>query len=80
MEIEYSNEVRGKVFAYRFNAWEQMQIVEALKPVVKKFEKQIDKIRNHPKNEGQATYSSQIDELHHDIKTLETIIKTFSNE
>lgn len=78
MEIEYSNEVRGKVFAYRFNAWEQTQIVEALKPVVKKFEKQIDKICNHPKNEGQATYSRQIDELQNDIITLETIIKTFS--
>jgi Zn-dependent oligopeptidase len=76
MEIEYSNEVRGKVFAYRFTGVEQRHIVDALKPVVKKLEKRIDKIRNHPKNEGQATYACQIDAIRHEIKALEFIIKT----
>ena len=78
MEIEYSNEVRGKVFAHRFNPWEKMQIAEALKPLVKKFKKQMNKIINHPKNEGQATYSCQVKELSNDIKSLEEIIKEFS--
>lgn len=78
MEIEYSNEVRGKVFAYRFTTWEKELIAEALKPMIKKTERKIEKIRNNPKNEGQATYSQQIFDLRHEIRALEEIVKTFS--
>lgn len=78
MEIEYSNEVRGKVFAYRFTGWEQQHIVDALKPVIRKMEAKIQRIKDHPKNEGQATYACQINEIRNEIKSLEVIIKTFS--
>lgn len=78
MEFEYSNEVKGKVIAYQFDTWEMATIATALKPVVKKLEKKIEKVHNHPKNEGQVRYAVQIDELYREIKALEFIIKTFS--
>lgn len=78
MEIEYSTEIRGRVFAYRFTKSEQCFIADALKPMVNKLEKKIEKIQNHPKNEGQVTFICQIDELRGEIKSLEFIIKTFS--
>ena len=77
MEFEYSNEVKGKVIAYQFDTWEMATIATALKPVVKKLEKKIEKVRNHPKNEGQVRYAVQIDELNREMKALEFIIKTF---
>ena len=63
MEFEYSNDVKGKVIAYQFDTWEKETIATALKPVVKNLEKKIEKVRNHPKNEGQVKYAVQIDEL-----------------
>jgi hypothetical protein len=80
MEIEYSNEVKGKFFAYRFTRWEEQSIADALRSSVKKLRIKIEKIRNHPKNEGQATYSAKIDELMHQINSLEYIINTFSEQ
>lgn len=74
MEIEYSNEVRGKVYAYRFENWERMIIAKAFRKHVKALEKSIDKIKNHPKNEGQATYSVKIDSLRREIKSVQNII------
>jgi hypothetical protein len=79
MEIEYSNEVRGKVFAYRFAKWEQKRIAEGLKPIVTKLEKKIVKIENDPKNEGQCTYSEQIRQLKLEINELNSIIKEFNS-
>jgi Zn-dependent oligopeptidase len=79
MEIEYSNEVKGLVFAYRFDKWEQAQIASALKPVIEKLEKKIVKIENHPKNEGQVTYTDQIHNLRYEIKALQEIITTFES-
>jgi hypothetical protein len=78
MEIEYSNEVKGTVFAYRFSGFEEKCIANALKLTVKKLRIKIERIRNHPKNEGQVTYSMKIDELKNEINSLEYIIKTFS--
>ena len=77
MEIEYSNEVRGRVYAYRFAKWEKQRIAEGLKPIVAKLEKKIVKIENDPKNEGQCTYSEQIRELRLEIIELNSIIKEF---
>ena len=78
MEIEYSGEVRGRAYAYRFSNWEKKLIAKQLVPAIKKMEKKIERIKNNPKNEGQATYSSQVDELRAEIKDVQDIIKEFS--
>ena len=77
MEIEYSNEVRGQVFAYRFDGFEKQQIAAGLRLIIKKTEAKMQKIIDHPKNEGQATYASQVDELRYEIKVMEKIVKEF---
>jgi hypothetical protein len=78
MEIEYSREVKGKVYAYRFHQWEKSIIAKALKPEIKKLQKKIEKIENDPNNEGQCTYADQIYELRYEIIAIEDIIKKFS--
>lgn len=57
MEVEYSNEIKGKVFAYRIMAHEKPIIIAAYKKHIIKLERAIEKVKNHPKNEGQVTYS-----------------------
>lgn len=76
---EYSNEVRGKVHAYRFEQWEKNIIAESLQPIIKKLEKKINKIDNHPKNEGQATFWEAKRKLLFEIKVLNEIIEEFTN-
>jgi hypothetical protein len=78
MEIEYSNEVRGNVHAYRFEPWEKKAIAESLKPAIKRLEKKIDKIDNDPKNEGQVTFYEAKKELRYEERRLNEIIKEFS--
>lgn len=80
MEFEYSNEVKGKVIAYQLDTWEKETIASALKPVVKNLENKIEKVRNHPKNEGQVKYAVKIDALYREIKALQFIINSFSND
>jgi len=75
---EYSNEVRGKVHAYRFEYWEKKTIAESLKPIIKKIEKKIDKIDNDPKNEGQVTFYEAKRELLYEIKAIKEIIEEFT--
>jgi hypothetical protein len=75
---EYSNEVRGKVHAYRFEPWEKKTIADSLKPIIKKIEKKIDKIHKHPKNEGQATFYEAKRELLYEIKAIKEIIEEFT--
>ena len=77
MEIEYSNEFRGKVFAYRFTSNEMVAIADCLPPHVKKLRKKIEKIENDTRNEGQATYACQIEELQREVKDFEEIINEF---
>ncbi len=77
MEIEYSNEVKGRVHAYRFETWEKLAIAQALKPVIKKLYKKIEKIEKHPKNEGQVTYSYNIRMIRFEIEVLENTVKNF---
>jgi Zn-dependent oligopeptidase len=79
MEIEYSNEVRGQVYAYRFNSWKKKDISTGLKFVIAKLEKKIKRIQNNPKNEGQATYSLKIDELRREVKILQENIEKFES-
>jgi hypothetical protein len=78
MEIEYSTEIKGKVFAYRFTTFEMEVIAKALKPEVKRLEKKIQKIRDDPNNEGQATYACRIDEIRGDIESINEIIEVFN--
>lgn len=78
MEKEYSNEIRGKVHAYRFEPWEKRAIAESLKPAIKRLGKKIDKIDNDPKNEGQVTFYEAKKELIYEIRRLNEIIEEFS--
>jgi len=75
---EYSNEIWGKVHAYRFEDWEKNIISESLKPVIKKLENKIYKIDNHPKNEGQVTFWEAKREFINEIKVLTEIVNDFS--
>lgn len=77
MEIEYSNEVKGKVHAYRFTTWEMLTIAQALRPIIRNLYKKIERIENNPRNEGQCTYSEQIRLIRMDIRELEEIVRTF---
>ena len=78
MEIEYSNEVRGKVHAYRFNGYEREIIAEAFRKECLNIDKKIKKVENNPKNEGQAKYSLEIDQLWNSKQPLLEIVKEFS--
>lgn len=78
MEIEYSNEIKGKVHAYTFENWEKILIASLLSEHVKKYDKAMEKIRNNPKNEGQATYQSEIDSLFREQKCVEKMIQIFN--
>lgn len=79
MQIEYSKRSReGFDYAYTFDKWEMQTIAKALKSQIKVRERKIERIANHPKNEGQATFSFQIDNLRLEIKLLQEIIDDFS--
>lgn len=75
---EYSNEVRGRVHAYRFEPWEKKIISESLQPIIKKLEKKINMIDNHPKNEGQATFWEAKRKLLYEITYINEIIEEFT--
>ena len=77
MEIEYSQEVRGLVFAYRFETWEMTLIAKSLEQEVKKLQKKIERIENDPKNEGQVTFIDSIRTIRYEIKCIEEIINEF---
>lgn len=77
MIAEYSNEIKGKVHAYRFEKWEKETISKALKPVIKKLEREVDKIDNDPDNEGQVTFWERKKELIYEIRILNDIVSEF---
>lgn len=74
MEIEYSREGVGKAYAYRFAVWEREAIARALVQEIKKRERQIQRVENDPKNEGQVTFLIKIEDLEFEIKSLREII------
>lgn len=78
MEIEYSNEVKGAAYAYRFYHFEKQAIARGLKSEVRKLEKKIERVENDPNNEGQVTYLCKIEELMAELNDLKGIIKEFS--
>lgn len=65
---------RHNQFAYSFELWEEQLIAKCLQPEIKKMQKKIESIRNNPRNEGQAKYILQIDQLDSRIKSVEKII------
>ena len=77
MIIEYSNEVKGKHYAYRFTEWEMKTIAKALIPIVKNIEKTIEKIKNDPRNDGSLKFICRIEDLYGDIEVIEEIIVEF---
>lgn len=74
---QYSSEIKGHVDSYSFSAFEEKSIAQGLKIIVKRMDRQIERIKNHPKNEGQAKYSLQIQSLRFLQEDLEDIIKEF---
>lgn len=81
MEIERSKIINGEK-AFVFSSWEKELIALKLKPEIAKRKNQIEKIENHPKNEGQCTYLDKIDALRDEIKTINAIIEgmTYSQQ
>lgn len=78
MELEYSFEHKGKI-AYIFSNEEKKLIAKVLKPEIKKIERQIEKIENHPKNEGQVDFKEKIRNLRYFKKDIEQIISDFND-
>jgi len=78
MEIEHSNNTGYQGYAYLLDKKEKAAISEALKPYVKKLQKKIERLENSPKNEGQISFLSRINDLEIDKKNIECIIKEFS--
>lgn len=74
MDIEYSREVRNMVYAYRFELWERVLIAKCLRPELRAIQKKIERIKNDPRNEGQATYQVEIDSLHREKQLVQEII------
>jgi len=64
--------------AYTFEKWERHLIADLLKTRITKLEKEIEKTRNHPKNEGQANFIEKIRELRSEIETLQETVTEFS--
>ena len=77
METEYSNEVKGKIHAYRFEEWEKKLIAKGLTTEAKKIMHKILSIDNNPKNEGQVTFQVQKDSLYIELNIINDIISEF---
>jgi len=73
METEKSFYYKGKT-AYIFEDWERQLIAKLLAPEIKKLEKKIEKIKDNPKNEGQATYLNDILCLRNEISSIQGMI------
>ena len=78
MEIEYSQEVKGKVFAFRFENWEQALIIRLLNSEIVKIHKKIRRVQNDPRNEGQVKYQVKVDDFNREIKCISDIINAMA--
>lgn len=79
MEIDYSTETKGQVYAYRFSDDEKSVIAKAFEAESKRIDKAILKIQNNPKNDGQVHFGFQIDELRIEREGYVKIAQHFSN-
>jgi septation ring formation regulator EzrA len=64
----------GYKTAYLFTEWERKTIAKHIKNEIKRLDKRIERIENHPKNEGQATFSAKIDRLEDKKEAIKEII------
>ena len=78
METEKSQYFKDKR-AFTFENWERFLIADSLKPQITKLEKEITKIQNHPRNDGQATFIEMIRERRRMIELINEMITGLSN-
>jgi len=64
-------------FAYIFESWEEQTIRNALRPVIHRIAKKIQKLKDDPKNWGQVDFLDQIKELEYQRRNLMAIIGEF---
>jgi hypothetical protein len=64
---------------FNINKGERELLANALKPIVAKLGKAIEKVRNHPKNEGQATFLYEIRLMRAEKQAIEQMISLFEN-
>jgi|KBSMisStandDraft_5_1062788.scaffolds.fasta_scaffold111686_2 hypothetical protein len=83
MWTEYSNKQAGQrnvLYVYGFAAWEKRVLLTGIPAAIHKLEKQILRIRNHPKNEGQVTYDEMEREVQLQIDSLKEIQRNFLDD
>ena len=83
MWTEYSNKQAGQrnvLYVYGFAAWEKRVLLAGIPAAIHKLEKKIVRIQNHPKNEGQVTYTAMIREVQTDIDSLKEIQRNFLDD
>lgn len=66
---------RKEYIAFTFDEWELELIAKLLTKHLPTYDKGIEKINNHPKNEGQATYQYQLDQLIAEKKAVMEMIE-----
>lgn len=76
--IIISSDMNSKEVGYQFYAHEQAAIVKGLVPIINALKKQRQKLLDHPKNEGQATWDAKISPISEEIRDLEGIVQAFS--
>lgn len=79
MLIEYSNDIKGEIKGYAFHEAEKQEIVKGLIFRKRQLEAKIERIKNSPKNEGQAKYILKIQTVRFLIYDIEEIIEKLSN-
>lgn len=70
---KYNDEV-----CYILNDLDKQILMTGYKKEVIKLEKKIEKVRNHPKNEGQSTFLQQISMLKWELKDINESIEELS--
>jgi hypothetical protein len=82
MWTEYSNKQAGSniIYVYGFAAWEKRILLAGIPAAIQKLEKQILRIKNNPKNEGQANFWEQEREVQLQITCLKEIQKNFEDD
>ena len=78
MDVEILQDEKGNAKAYRFKKWEKQAICRGLASEIKRRHKQIERIDNNPKNEGQVTYLEEKRILRAEAEDLQEIITEFS--
>jgi hypothetical protein len=75
MEVERS--INKGEFANTFSKWEKELIAKLVAKEIPKLERKIQKIIDNPKNEGQASYSWEVDKYRSRMRTIKEIHEEF---